>query len=68
MVAIVMETMAAVTGNRNQRSWTSQQLLCAPRPRSPPFISKLKEIGGCVEHGNDSAMIALHLVHHKITA
>jgi hypothetical protein len=36
MVAMVMEASNVGSGsdNRNQRSWTSQQLLCAPQPRS----------------------------------
>jgi hypothetical protein len=33
----------------------SQQLLCAPQPRSPPFISKPKELGGCIDGGHHSA-------------
>jgi hypothetical protein len=31
-------------GTHNQRSWTSQQMLCAPQPRSPPFIQSQKDL------------------------
>jgi hypothetical protein len=42
-------------GDHHQGSWSSQQLLFTPRPRIPPFISKPKEIGGCIDGGHDSA-------------
>jgi hypothetical protein len=42
-------------GGCNQRILMSQQLLCAPQPRSPPFISKPKELGGCIDGGHHSA-------------
>jgi hypothetical protein len=42
-------------GDHHQGSWLSQQLLCTPQPRIPPFISKPKEIGGCIDGGHDSA-------------
>jgi hypothetical protein len=32
------------SGAQNQGSWMSQQLLCAPPPMSPPFISKPKNL------------------------
>jgi hypothetical protein len=42
-------------GACKQRSWTSQQVLCAPQPMSPPFISKPKELVGCIDAGHHSA-------------
>jgi hypothetical protein len=54
----------------------SQQLLGTPLPRSPLFISKPKELGGCIDGGHhhmllalipQETMMALHLVHPMIT-
>jgi hypothetical protein len=42
-------------GDCHQGSRSSQQLLFTPQPRIPPFISKPKEIGGCIDGGHDSA-------------
>jgi hypothetical protein len=42
-------------GDHHQGSRLSQQLLCTPQPRIPPFISKPKELGGCIDGGHDSA-------------
>jgi hypothetical protein len=36
-------------GDHHQGSWSSQQLHFTPQPRIPPFISKPKEIGGCID-------------------
>ncbi len=42
-------------GDCHQGSWSSQQMLFTLRPRIPPFISKPKEIGGCIDCGPNSA-------------
>jgi hypothetical protein len=50
------------SGTHNQRSWTSQQLFCHPPPRSPPFISKPKELGGF--NATDDALCSGHPIQH----
>jgi hypothetical protein len=56
VVAILNGDNGSVGGsNHNQRSLRSQHLLCVPRPRSPPFILKSKEFGGCIDAGHNSA-------------
>jgi hypothetical protein len=42
-------------GDCHQGSQSSQQLLFTPQARIPPFISKPKEIGGCIDGGHNSA-------------